>query len=443
MKVSSCTKRLSLFFAFNFLVLNLILIFAGTSWHETVFFETFIFVHRAANIYLERPVQQAADSWDPMLRGLDYQLTPHESPLYTQIFFQERIKFQYPPTSLLFIYPVRLLTRDATAVLDWISWIFVLAISVLIAHLGLQWIDKQPENTAAGKHDRVIRFLILMLYSLTFYPLMKGLSLGQIQTWISLLITLLVFAWWKNKEIPAGICGALIALIKPQYLLLLFWGLLRRKTSFVLTFAITAGVGLCLSLVLFGFEPLWNYFGVLQFLSEHGEAYRANQSVNGLLHRLFLNGEILTFEKFSFPPFHQAVYQGTLLSSIVLVLLAIRRPQHAGTASGNLPDLAIIVLTITIASPIAWEHHYAALLPIFAMLIAFPLQRPQKLLLLGAYVFASNYFAFTKHFSYTAGANLIQSYLLVSGLLVLTILYRVRSQACPDLIPCIGEEHRI
>ena len=42
-----------------------------------------------------------ADSWDPMIAALDWLQEPHAGKLYESIFFQQQIKFQYPPTSLL------------------------------------------------------------------------------------------------------------------------------------------------------------------------------------------------------------------------------------------------------------------------------------------------------------------------------------------------------
>ncbi len=45
-------------------------------------------------------VQQAsADSWRPMLRGLD--AWDSGQPIYDTVFFRDRVKFQYPPSSLL------------------------------------------------------------------------------------------------------------------------------------------------------------------------------------------------------------------------------------------------------------------------------------------------------------------------------------------------------
>src|SRR4026207_2580959 len=45
-------------------------------------------------------IQQAsADSWRPMLRGLE--AWDSGKPIYQTAFFSDRVKFQYPPSSLL------------------------------------------------------------------------------------------------------------------------------------------------------------------------------------------------------------------------------------------------------------------------------------------------------------------------------------------------------
>src|SRR5439155_25001653 len=61
--------------------------------------------------------KQGADSWRPMTWALDYALTapPDAKPLYAKLFFGTGVQhkgFQYPPTSLLPMYALRLLTGD-------------------------------------------------------------------------------------------------------------------------------------------------------------------------------------------------------------------------------------------------------------------------------------------------------------------------------------------
>ena len=67
-----------------------------------------------------------ADSWDPMIAALDWLQRSHEGKLYQSIFFQQQIKFQYPPTSLLPLAAMRAagvpLSPDLLNVVGWV-WI--------------------------------------------------------------------------------------------------------------------------------------------------------------------------------------------------------------------------------------------------------------------------------------------------------------------------------
>jgi hypothetical protein len=100
---------------------------------------------------------------------------------------------------------------------------------------------------------------------------------------------------------------------------------------------------------------------------------------------------------------------------------------------GGQPDaveMSFVVLSATLASPIAWEHHYGILLPIYALLFA-PVwrRRHEHPLALGlfaaSYVLASNYFGIARRFAEAGGAwTLLQSYLFAAALIVWGLLLK-------------------
>jgi alpha-1,2-mannosyltransferase len=98
----------------------------------------------------------------------------------------------------------------------------------------------------------------------------------------------------------------------------------------------------------------------------------------------------------------------------------------------------IAVLSFTMASPIAWEHHYSILLPMFA--IALPATLASKLgkkgilLLAGSFILSSNFYQITNTLANTH-LNIVQSYLFCAALLFLFHLYRLRNtQAEQDVM---------
>jgi hypothetical protein len=204
------------------------------------------------------------------------------------------------------------------------------------------------------------------------------------------------------------------------------WALLRKKFRFTVAFAFAIACGLGLSLWLFGLENHFNYVKVLQFLGKHGESYYANQSVNGLLNRLFFTGDILNFQKQLFPGFDSRVYTGTLISSLLLIGLAFFLPWRKRTA-GNLIDFSIISVTSILASPVAWDHHYGILLPIFAFVVPWLIANRANgwiVVTTISYVLISNEFAVANRLANaTSGLNVLLSYQFFGGILFLVCLY--------------------
>ena len=161
----------------------------------------------------------------------------------------------------------------------------------------------------------------------------------------------------------------------------------------------------------------------------HGESFYPNQSVNGLLHRLFFNGSNLRFEGDRFAPFDPVVLAGTALSSLLIVALALFG-RVAPSARGGPLDLSAAVLAAVMASPIAWEHHYGVLAPIDALLASYAWRARERRLVvwLGlSYLLSANFLAVVQRLAATAW-NPLQSYLYFGALIALGLLLAARSR---------------
>ena len=373
------------------------------------------------------------DSWGPMKHALEYFeqeyfRPPYTAPMYTELVLHRDEKFQYPPTSL-FLFAG---TRAADALLfgkafanDAVSWICVFLAAIASAvlfekRLGLS----DPSST----RDNLgwLRASLVVALSLAFYPVIKAFTLGQIQAWINGLFALALLLWTAKHRAWAGLAIGIITLIKPHFGIVLAWGLLRREWRFLIAGALTVTLGLALSLYVFGWENHVDYLRLLSYLSQHGEAYYPNQSVNGLLNRLMSIGDPDHYNNLvwrdDFPPFNPWVYGGTLISAALILAFALLRRRSRNDPDGAL-DFCTISLSCTIASPIAWEHHYGILLPVFAVLVGRWVYNRRKLLWLGAsFMFASNFIPATQLLAYTP-FNIVQSYLLFAALIVLALLH--------------------
>jgi hypothetical protein len=300
------------------------------------------------------------------------------------IFFDERRKFQYPPTSLLGFFAVpdswlndeNFKRHDAVtefrgvpaAVMRTASQVAVLltlAAAIAIVEIGLRRLRSGRSESPVWLYSRIA---ILAVLGLTFYPVMKAHQLGQIQVYLNALTALGILAYQLGWRASSGLCLGICCLVKPQFAVLAIWALLRKRWRMLGGFmAAVVPVGL-LSLVMFGWENHLRYLEVIRDISRLGEVYWPNQSVNGFLSRLLGNGDPEYFSMFEFAPYHPWVHRVTIVTSLAILSLALFHRRPASRAGGEL-DLAVMIAAATIASPIAWEHHYGAFLPLFALVL--------------------------------------------------------------------------
>lgn len=269
------------------------------------------------------------DSWDVMKEALDWIRSHPDGGLYQAIFFEGSSKFQYAPTSLLPMAGLEALGIAPTAAfLNRVNWVFIAVTALAVS--GLTDILLRRSGGAMSGPMRLAAAVLAGGAVLAFYPVMMGYYLGQLQTWINMLFALACLAWALERRGAAGVAIGLICLLKPQFGLFLLWGLLRREWRFVIPLCAVGAGGLLVSVLLFGFRNHLEYLSVLGFLSRHGEAYWANQSMNGLLHRLVGNGTT-EWDANGFPPFTPLVYSGSMIATLVIVALAlsVRRGEGA------------------------------------------------------------------------------------------------------------------
>jgi alpha-1,2-mannosyltransferase len=371
--------------------------------------------------------QTFQDSWKFMELAIEYLKGNHQETVYEHLFFYNKMKFQYPLSSLLPIIMLESIFPQSGSIkfLSWISVIVTLIFIVKIFRFVI--INYWSSRNELSGFSSLCLSLIVAIFGITFYPLVKAYTLGQIQTVIDCLSTIAFWYWLTNRKISSGFLIGIISLIKPTYIIIVFWGIIRRNWHFVLSAISVFALGSLISLLLFGFENNIDYLKVLMYISQHGESFYPNQSINGLLNRLFFNGSNLVFEEHSFPPFNPMVYLGTAISSFILIILAFFYPMRY-KFSGDILDYSIIMITATIASPIAWEHHYGVFLPIYAFLSAYLLEYPdsnRKILFLVAfsYIFVSNFFIIINILADIPILNMFQSYLLIAALILLHEIY--------------------
>lgn len=411
------TRRLALFVLASALGVNALLAGLGqyTALRDTAFFLRGV---------------QGVDSWRPMAQA--YAIAPAGAvhPLYQRLFFEQHVKFIYPPTALLLFRALDLVLPIEAwrTALNRLSWLCVaLAIGFSAALLDRALARASPP---ASRADRLARIALVTGFGLCFYPLIKAYTLGQMQVVVNAAFAALLWCWLTGRPVAAGVLVALMAAVKPQYGLFALWGILRGEWRFVASAAGAGALLLAFSVVSFGLDDHLDYLRVLAHVGRHGEAYWPNQTVNGFLQRLLGNGQSAAWDPANYPPFHPIVYAGTLASSVALLAAGLFAPLRFPDR-GNALDLAGFAVALTLASPLAWEHHYGVLLPILALALAEAISRRAwgaatwPALALCAAI-ASNYWDALGRLSGTVW-NPLQSLLLFSALVLLALLLGMRS----------------
>jgi hypothetical protein len=172
---------------------------------------------------------------------------------------------------------------------------------------------------------------------------------------------------------------------------------------------------------------------VLNYIGKHGEGYYPNQSINGFLNRMLHNGNNLRWVADKYPPENALVRWGTSATSLLILGLALGCCWK-NRKRLNLWHYSIMLLSITIASPIAWEHTYGFTFIIFVLLwqAIFLGEVKNKGIWIPAVVISYLLSSHFLHFLNTTFAetawNFLQSYLLLGELILLALMYRFQKR---------------
>ena len=364
--------------------------------------------------------QQGTDSWTPMLGSVNYFLAHPGLAIYQAKLYDTLI---YPLTSILPLLWMKQAGMSDAGVLRALmiaSWVAVVATVALQVRIAAKIV---------GRDGLSWRAVMAILFGAFFFmPITLAYSLGQAQIFLDLFFSLLALFWIEGRERPAGVMMALLAMVKPQYGLLLLWAALRRRLKSLASGVAALGVGGAVSLVVFGVRNNLDYVGVMAGLSHKAQSHYANQSMFGLLNRAIFNGENLPYHPYVYPPYVPWIYGLTLATTGVLVLLALVYPWRERT--GGIADLSAMAVVSVIATPMAWEHHYGVMLPIFVW-VWFEQHRqgagsvwPLAL----AWVLIADFLSPFNLLAAIPVANLLQSYMYFGALLLLGLLLRAPRQ---------------
>ncbi len=372
------------------------------------------------------------DSWLPMRHALEVLNGPDHDRLYETLFLGAQVRFQYPPSSLLPLELLSALGVSASSALNALNaLVFVLNACASGALGWLLFQGKRKEGWALPPASAVAASAFCA--SFAFYPLVRAQVLGQIQIWIDLLFTLAVLGWVLQRRLLAGFLIGLACTIKPQMGLLLLWGLLWRDWKFVSGILGAALPILLLSVSHYGIHNHLAYLDILSFLSRHGESFFANNSINGILNWYLSPNDSLRWYDNTLTPFNPTVYAGTMVASMVALSVICAMPILRRGRAPGLSDLGIAAICTIVGSPVAWEHHYGILLPLYLVALhavfSFPASGRRHIamiMLVLSWVMVADFIPFAGLLAHTP-FRIAQAYCLFGALSLLAVLVGMKA----------------
>lgn len=374
------------------------------------------------------------DSWDAIGNALRYLNTRGTEQFYETLYYQANHQFIYSPLSLVFF---RL--TQFPPLIDWysasrmnnVSWWVMLATIVVLALIMRESLARFGRSArAAGVGATCGMVLLATLAVSTFFPFNSGFHNGQIQTWLDFLAMLSLLLFMMGWRALAGVCIGLACIVKPQLAVMFLWAGWRRDWRFLAGgLSLVAAFGTA-STIAYGWRIHADYASLVVFLSRRGESYVGNQSINGLLNRMLFLGPNTAFDathtQIIYNPW---VHAATTLSSAVMILAAVLVRSPRGTSAGIL-DFCTALVIATLASPVAYTHHYGLILPIFWLaLLSIQAEAGRHValycLLAVSYAMFANNFAIFMTLANTPW-NFLESMPMFGAFTLLALLYGLR-----------------
>lgn len=358
-------------------------------------------------------VRQWTDSWLPMMKSLDYfkahpTLRIYDAKLYDTLIYS--LGSELPLLAMRSVGMSDAAILRTLAILSFVAVWGVAAVSLLMG----RWLLRRRGVTLTGYDVTAV-----VLGTLGSYPLIKGYSLGNAQTFLSFGFALLLLLWTTGRERSAGVVAALLAAVKPQFILLLVWMVVRKRWGAVWGFVVCGMLLAGASVAVFGWHNNLDYIGVLAGLSHKAQSHYANQSMFGTINRMIFNGENIGYTPYVYTPYIAWVYRVTVITSLALIGSVLVYPWR--TLRGSTADIGAMGIASVAASPMAWEHHYGIVVAIAAWAwFAYGCRMKQRPWVLAVAVFlCCNFLPAFNYLADKRGWNILQSYLYIGALMLM------------------------
>lgn len=326
-----------------------------------------------------------------------YDLLNHFSPYTDKTLFTS---FNYPPLTALFFVPLLLLPYLYAQI---ILVVFNVLLLGIILSFSYAIIRHKP-----SLQEMLFTFTLFLL----FFPYRFTVGMGQVNLIAYALFLGSYLLWKKEKVLLGSILCAFAICIKPIFLFLLLFFVIRKSWKWCLY-----TISILLLLVGITYLPFQKeYITYLTSVVPHlfttvGREVYYNQGLSGWTARLTGNLFIRSY----FP----------IVGSVILLVsgILLGRKKTANT------QLAIIITLLTLVDSLSWQHHFIILLyPFIAIFYAYKNKKSKMVLSILSFIFVAANIATPQKFN-TFPLSILLSHTFYGALLLFIIFVTIPNDA--------------
>jgi alpha-1,2-mannosyltransferase len=265
---------------------------------------------------------------------------------------------------------------------QWLWYILSLASLVLSMFVLYKIACKHSIQADSGYSGKTLEPFSLLFGSMLMAGLASNFINGQTNTQILLLLTLCIVALEINKDYAAGFCLGILAMIKPQPLVIVPYLFVIKRFKAAVAAIVTFTVGSLLTGVLIGWDTFMYYIHeVLPSFAMKATQFPPilinappNRSIQGLVMRLLTDSR-WNPAVINMPDTAPLIARLSVLLIIVVTAFFLSKRLHRSLSFHQVwTDIGWLALTSVIISPLTWDHHFVLLI-VFSVPMAFQLQR--------------------------------------------------------------------
>ncbi len=278
----------------------------------------------------------------------------------------------------------------ATLPFNTVQWLwYVLSMLTFLLSLYMLYNTALKHFTQSGKYHygRYLPGISIIIFPSLMAGLTSNFINGQTNTQILLLLTLCIVALDIRKDYAAGFCLGILAMIKPQPLLIVPYFFIIKRFKAASATIVTFTVGSLLTGILIGWDTFMYYtHEVLPSFAMKATQFPPilinappNRSIQGLIMRLFTSSR-WNPALINMPNAAPLIARlSVLLIIVITALFLFKRLKQSLSFDQIWTDIGWLALTSVIISPLTWDHHFVLLIvfsvPMAVQLLNRPLRR--------------------------------------------------------------------